>query len=224
MVETPDFAKPDRYKASSYEAYNVRLPQRYDTSRWMWFCQMPLLDKAIIDELPRSIGSLDILDVGCATGRLLAKLAAAGAHRLSGTDLAPRILDVARDKLAAQEADADLRPADAEDTLPWPAESFDVVTLVGVLHHFYRPLEALREIRRVLRVSGRLIVVDPCFFPLVRHALNLWMRVAPHDGDYRFYAPREAAALLQAARFRCGAPRRVGLWSYVVAALPEGTS
>lgn len=224
MAETPNFAKPDRYKASSYDAYNVRLPERYDTSCWMWFCQVPLLDRTIIEELQPSVGSLDILDVGCATGRLLAKLAAAGAHRLSGTDLAPRILEVARDKLTAQGADADLRPADAEDALPWPADSFDVVTLVGVLHHFYRLQEALHEIRRVLRTSGRLIVVDPCFFPPIRQVLNLWMRIAPHDGDYRFYAPKQAVAILETAGFRPTAPRRVGLWSYLVAAVLDSTS
>jgi ubiquinone/menaquinone biosynthesis C-methylase UbiE len=224
MAETPNFAKPDRYKASSYDAYNVRLPERYDASRWMWFCQAPLLDRTIIEELQPSVGSLDILDVGCATGRLLAKLAAAGAHRLSGTDLAPRILEVARGKLAAQGADADLRSADAEDALPWRADSFDVVTLVGVLHHFYRPHEALREIHRVLRSSGRLVVVDPCFFSPIRQVLNLWMRVAPHDGDYRFYAPKRAAALLESADFRPTTLRRVGLWSYLVAAVLESTS
>ena len=56
MAETLNFAKPDRYKASSYDAYNVRLPERYDTSCWMWFCQVPHLDGAIIEQLQPSVG------------------------------------------------------------------------------------------------------------------------------------------------------------------------
>ncbi len=221
MAEAP-FRKQDRYKASSYQAYNVDLPERYDTSRWMTFCQVRLLDRMICDELRPTIASLDILDVGCATGRLLARLAAAGATRLCGTDLAPRILEVARDKLDTLDVDADLRPADAEDTLPWARESFDVVTLIGVLHHFYRPHDALQEIHRVLRPAGRLLLIDPCFFPPVRHLLNAWMRLAPHAGDYRFYSPKGAVTLLGDAHFRCATPKRAGLWSYFVTAVKEG--
>jgi ubiquinone/menaquinone biosynthesis C-methylase UbiE len=206
----------DRYKASSYRAYNREMPERYDRSFWMTFCQMSLLDHLVVEKLRPDIASLRILDVGCATGRSLSALAGAGATRLSGVDLAPRILDVARKKLTGQGVDAELHQADAEDALPWPAESFDVVTLIGVLHHFYHPLAALREIHRTLRASGRLLVIDPCFFFPVRHILNACFRVAPHAGDYRFYSWHEATRLLEQAGFRCSEGQRAGLWSYLL--------
>jgi 2-polyprenyl-3-methyl-5-hydroxy-6-metoxy-1,4-benzoquinol methylase len=41
-----------------------------------------------------------VLDVGCGTGSLSALLAAAG-HRVTGVDLAPRMIEQARAKLAA---------------------------------------------------------------------------------------------------------------------------
>jgi ubiquinone/menaquinone biosynthesis C-methylase UbiE len=216
--ETPTFRKHDRYKASSHRAYNFRMPTRYDTSLWMTFCQTSLQDRTIIAEVGPEIGFLAILDVGCATGRLLSNLARAGAARLFGADLAPNILEVAREKLAAQGVHGELREADSEDSLPWPTESFDVITLTGVLHHFYRPHDALAEMYRVLRSGGRLLVLDPCFFPPLRQAMNLWLRAAPHDGDCRFHSRRAAVELLQQANFQCSRPRRVGLWSYLISA------
>ena len=216
--EAPTFRKHDRYKASSYRTYNFKMPARYDTWFWMRFCQISLVDRAIIEELRPQIGSLAILDVGCATGRLLAGLARAGATSLAGTDLAPRILDVAREKLVNERVHAEFRAADAEDSLPWPAEHFDVAMLTGVFHHFYRPHDALREVRRVLRPGGRILLVDPCFFPILRQALNLCFRIAPHAGDYRFYSRRGAVELLEAAGFRCSQARRVGLWWYFITA------
>ena len=185
----------DRYKASSYAAYNFKLPERYDSSLVTRLCGVSRMDDAVVEELEGDIQSLSVLDVGCATGRLLGRLARAGAAKLAGTDLAPRILDVARAKLTEFGAEPQLRAADCEDHLPWDSTTFDVVTMTGVLHHFYRPHPALSEIRRVLKPGGRLILVDPCFFTPVRQVFNIWLLVHPHDGDYHFYTPAKAERL-----------------------------
>jgi ubiquinone/menaquinone biosynthesis C-methylase UbiE len=185
----------DRYKASSYAAYNFKLPERYDSSLITRLCGVSRMDDTVMEELGADIQSLSILDVGCATGRLLSRLARAGATKLAGTDLAPRILDVARVKLKGLSTEAELKAADCEEHLPWDSATFDVVTMTGVLHHFYRPQPALSEVCRVLKPGGRLILVDPCFFTPVRYIFNIWLRFHPHDGDYRFYTPTEAQRL-----------------------------
>lgn len=217
MVERPTFRKHDRYKASSYRSYNSRMLLRYDTCFWQKFCQIPLWDRTVVRELRRDTGSLRILDVGCATGRLLERLAEAGtATDLFGIDLAPRIVEVAREKLSKTGVSVELRAGDAEDSLPWNDGFFDAITLTGVLHHFFRPKDALAEIRRVLRSGGRLLIIDPCFFPLVRQIFNLALRVAPHDGDCHFYSAGEAAGILEEAGFEVRQMRRVGLWAFLV--------
>jgi ubiquinone/menaquinone biosynthesis C-methylase UbiE len=218
VSEPPTFRKPDRYKSSSYRAYNYKMPDRYDSAYFIKLFQLPLWHRTILEELRSEIQSVDILDVGCGTGSLLADLARAGAISLAGVDLAPRILEVAREKLAAAGAQADLRAADAEEALPWPSESFDVATLTGALHHFYRPHDILAEVYRVLRTGGHLLVVDPCFIGPMRQLFNLYLRVLPHDGDYHFYAPHQAGRLLAAGGFECSEPRRVGLWAYCIRA------
>jgi len=216
VPESPTFGKPDRYKSSSYHSYNFKMPDRYDSAYFIKLCQVPLWHRIILEELNAESESVDILDVGCGTGTLLVDLARAGANSLGGVDLAPKILEVAREKLSAAGAQADLRVADAEEPLPWSSESFDVATLTGALHHFYRPHDVLGEIYRVLHPGGDLLVVDPCFFTPVRQVFNLYLRVLPHDGDYHFYAPSQAGRLLAAGGFECAEPRRVGLWAYFI--------
>ncbi|CAB5079521.1 hypothetical protein D3OALGA1CA_434 [Olavius algarvensis associated proteobacterium Delta 3] len=219
MAELPAFRKYDRYKASSYRSYNFKMPSRYDSCFWMKFCQTPLWDQTIVQELSPDIRSLRILDVGCATGRLLEQLAEAGARDLFGIDLAPRILEVARKRFSGLGVSAVFSTADAEDVLPWDDDFFDTVTLTGVLHHFFRPRDALAEIRRVLRPGGRLLIIDPCFFPPVRGILNLALRAVPHDGDFHFYSPKTAEGLAVDLGFEIQQTRRLGLWAFFVAAL-----
>lgn len=214
MAAAPDFRKPDRYKSSSYSSYDTKMPSRYDDCVWLRLCQVPRWDRAVVAALGPDLARLRILDVGCATGRLLARLAAAGATDLYGTDLAPGILDVAREKLAG--LDVELQVADAEDVLPWDDCTFDAVTLTGVLHHFYRPRDALAEMRRVLRPGGRLLVIDPGFFPPLRQIFNLALRVKPHAGDCRFHSRGGAARLVGESGFEVTGNRRVGVWAYLV--------
>ncbi len=215
MVEFPAFRKPDRYKASSYRAYNTKMPSCYDTA--IWSKGAAACDRAIVEQLGDDVRSLRILDVGCATGRFLDHLAGAGAAHLAGCDLAPAILEVAAKKLAQRGVRADLRVADAEDWLPWDDGSFDAATLTGVLHHFFRPQDALAEIRRVLCPGGRLLVIDACFFPLVRQIVNLALRVAPHDGDCHFYTRAQAARLLTEVGFEIR-KRQMGWGAYLLGA------
>jgi ubiquinone/menaquinone biosynthesis C-methylase UbiE len=213
MADLPDFRKPDRYKASSYRSYNFKMPSRYDTA--IWSKHAPLMDRFIIEQLGPDLRSFRILDVGCATGRFLEQFAQSGATQLFGTDLAPRILEVAAEKLSKTGTTAELRVADAEDCLPWGDTCFDVVTLIGVLHHFFRPKDALSEIHRVLRPGGSLLVFDACVFPPVRQILNAVFRIVPHDGDYRFYKMTVAEHFLVEVGFKVRQMRRVGWACYL---------
>lgn len=51
----------------------------------------------------------------------------------------------------------DVRIGDAA-RLPFPAATFDTVSIVAALNHIPNRVEALREVRRVLRPDGRLLV------------------------------------------------------------------
>jgi ubiquinone/menaquinone biosynthesis C-methylase UbiE len=187
----------DKYKRSSYESYNFKMPKIYDDLFWTKIFKVDAWDQEVLSQLGDSLSSIRILDVGCATGRLLCRLAKAGVKNLCGTDLAANILDIAGKKLSSLNVKADLRVADAEEELPWSDDMFDFVTLTGVFHHFYQPQKALGEIHRVLKTGGRLILIEPWFPPVIRQILNFYLLFFPHDGDCHFFSPKGLIKLLQ---------------------------
>lgn len=101
---------------------------------------------------------LDALDVGCGTGFLSLELAARG-HGVVGIDLAPAMLQAARDKAAPRGLAVRFEAADAEQ-LPYPAQSFDLVISRHVLWTLPHPEAAIADWLRVLRPGGRLVVID----------------------------------------------------------------
>lgn len=102
--------------------------------------------------------SLDALDVGCGTGFLSLELAARG-HRVTGVDLAPQMLALARQKAAGQRLALRFEQADAEN-LPFLPASFDLVISRHVLWTLPHPEAAIADWRRVLRPGGRLAIID----------------------------------------------------------------
>lgn len=136
-----------------------------------------------------------VLDVGCGTGELLRRLRAKYPDAfLAGLDPVPEMLAVASDKLSGNE---DLRVGYA-DSLPWPAKSFDVVVSCNMFHYITHPVEALREMARVIRPGGALVLTDWCDDYLACRLCNLYLRLT-NRAFYKTYRETECRALLNRA-------------------------
>ncbi|HEX7966899.1 MAG TPA: methyltransferase domain-containing protein [Stellaceae bacterium] len=104
-----------------------------------------------------------VLDVGCGTGTLAiaAKRRVGPTGKVLAIDASRQMVARARRKAAAAAADIDVQMTAAE-TLPFPDATFDAVLSTTVLHCL--PDEArrraIREMRRVLKPDGRLLLVD----------------------------------------------------------------
>jgi ubiquinone/menaquinone biosynthesis C-methylase UbiE len=97
-----------------------------------------------------------VLDIACGTGALSRRLGQAGGS-VTGIDLAPPMLAVARELsvgIAFMEGSA--------DALPFPDDSFDVVTCQQGLQFFPDRAAAVTEMRRVLQPGGRAVIACWC--------------------------------------------------------------
>jgi SAM-dependent methyltransferase len=96
-----------------------------------------------------------VLEVGCGAGVDLARFARGGA-RVTGVDISPSAIDLARANFGQQGLEADLRVADGEH-LPFSDESFDLVYAHGVVQYTASPRTLVDECRRVLKPGGEAI-------------------------------------------------------------------
>lgn len=103
-------------------------------------------------------GAGDVLDAGCGTGSLTLLLAELG-HRVTGVDLAPRMVALAEAKLAAAGHQGRFLVGDAGRP-PLGDESFDVVLARHVVWTLPDPVAALRDWTGRLRPGGTLILVE----------------------------------------------------------------
>lgn len=89
--------------------------------------------------------------------------------RLTGIDLSPAMLEIARRKADELSLDADLRESDAQE-LPFPDASFDTVVCTLSLCNIPDDRRAITEMKRVLRPGGRLLLLDH-----VRASSKAWL-------------------------------------------------
>jgi SAM-dependent methyltransferase len=158
--------------------------------------QRPRIDlQARVLDLAAPAPSDTIVDIGCGNGTYLAELARRGfAGRVLGVDLSPGMLAAARQRLsgigaaaAAGTRDGPSEPgvpivglANADATaLPLGDGVADLALAPHMLYHVPDPADALRELRRVTRPGGRVVVV----LNGAGHLRQLRVAVAAARGD-----------------------------------------
>jgi ubiquinone/menaquinone biosynthesis C-methylase UbiE len=130
-----------------------RLAPRYDRS-------MGLMEKLFVGDgrawvCSRATG--DVLEVAIGTGRNLPFYP--DGVRLTGIELSPEMLAIARQRAEALGRQIGLRQGDAQ-ALPFPDEAFDTVVCTLSLCAIPDDRQAVAEMKRVLRPGGTLLLLD----------------------------------------------------------------
>lgn len=186
-----------------------------DEQHW-WYRGRRRIIRAELDRL-RLPADAHILDAGCGSGRTLVELVDYGT--VSGIELSPAAAEVARSRGLG-----DVRIGRVEE-LPFASESFDLVTCLDVIEHTPDDRITLRELRRVTRVGGWLLLTVPAYQSLwsthdeVNHHYRRYnrgtLRAAAVDAGWRvermtsfnslLLAPAAAVRISQRRRRRTGA-------------------
>ena len=149
--------------------------------------------------------SLEILDLACGTGDFALEMARRARKKkwdvhITGLDLSAGMLDIMRQKVfragfgdsAASSLKGQVAPTIStvqgnSEALPFEEGSFDRVTIAFGIRNFEHREVALREILRVLKSGGRLIILELSVpaNPVLRWAYNLYFtRILPLIGGW----------------------------------------
>ncbi len=148
----------------------------HDEHHW-WYRGRRRIVRAELDrlrpDLARAGGNgaaVRVLDAGCGSGRTLDELRDYGA--VSGLDLSEEAVGAARER-----GHADVQAGRVEQ-LPWPDATFALVTSLDVIEHTPDDRVTLRELLRVTRPGGHLLVTVPAYQALwsAHDVVNLHMR------------------------------------------------
>jgi ubiquinone/menaquinone biosynthesis C-methylase UbiE len=142
------------YSAKDYDQYTERFVAVYDAG---------MIERLLEERRMREAEGI-LLDVGTGTARLLIKIAAVPEFkdvRLIGIDYFQDMVDEAAKAVAESNLQdrIELRQADAHH-LPYADNFADYIISRSTIHHWADPVQALKEIHRVLKPGGIAIIHD----------------------------------------------------------------
>jgi SAM-dependent methyltransferase len=137
-----------------------------------------------------------VADLGCGTGEMLIQLAPV-VHRIIGVDREQAMLAMARQRSAGM-SNVDIREGSLEQ-LPIEDASIDLALCMLVLHHVDSPAAVFQEVKRVLRPTGLLLVLDMMAHEREELRMNMGHR---HLGFSREHFSRDAAMGLVLERYQ----------------------
>jgi SAM-dependent methyltransferase len=134
------------------------------------------------------------LDVGCGAGFFL-KAAEEIGWEAEGVEISPVASDYAQNIVKVKVLEGKL------EDLYLPAEKFDLVVLIETVEHLMNPLETLKEINRILKKQGILIICTPDYKSLSRLFLGKnWAVLSPEE-HFSAFTQKSLFHLLLKAEF-----------------------
>lgn len=130
--------------------------------------------------LAPSLQGKAVLEVGCGVGDFAIYLTQQ-ADLVTAVDFSPAAIALAQKKAETQQVPVTFQVADAQ-ALPFPDESFDVIFSCECLEHVPGPQQALREMSRILKPGGQLILTTENYSnAIVLYWLACWLRKEPYN-------------------------------------------
>ena len=114
------------------------------------------LAKRIANELPQGSG---VLEVAPGPGYFCIELARLGSYAITGLDISRTFVKMAAQKAEAAGVSVSFNQGSASN-MPFPRGSFDFLLCRAAFKNFAKPVDALREMCRVLKPGGRGLIID----------------------------------------------------------------
>lgn len=165
-------------------------------SRWFQYTQQLALEQ--FEWRPEG----RLLDVGCGTGYAVHQAALRLREgKACGVDISPAMVARAKANIPPQLAGRiHLEQAGAEN-LPCGDNEFDYVLCTNSFHHYHKPLQALHEMRRVLKPGGSLVIFENApDLSLYTWAWDRFLRIFER-GHVKYYPSAELGTMIRDSGF-----------------------
>jgi SAM-dependent methyltransferase len=138
------------------QSHHYPILYQVEDTHW-WYVGRRRIIQSLVEKIRATLDTPGprILDVGCGTGANLKMLAGYG--RAEGVDISQQAVDFCHERGLQS-----VRLGAAEQ-LPYEDDSFELVTALDVIEHLDDDVAGLREMRRVLRRDGRILLFVPAF-------------------------------------------------------------
>ncbi len=157
-------------------------------------------DSGVLEQIYGAVqptGRMTLLDLGCGPGLVTARLAP-GLREVVAYDLTPEMLDQARRRCAKAALKNVRFEVGRAEQLPFENESFDAVVTRLTIHHFLDPRPVIKEVVRVLRPEGKLVVADVVSSGKEEEAaLHNALEILRDPSHVRMYSTQGLVELLQ---------------------------
>jgi SAM-dependent methyltransferase len=158
----------------SMGSHNSRILDQFTRQAAPFAAAAPIRNQEALDRIVQWAGASPddtVLDVACGPGLLACAFARVAKHA-TGIDMTPAMLEQARKTQQEQGLkNVSWQQGDVY-SLPFPPDQFSIVSSRFVFHHLQNPLAALKEMKRVCKASGKVVVADMSPLPEKAAALD----------------------------------------------------
>ena len=161
-------------KMTSMGSHNSRILDQFTRQAAPFAAAAAIRNQEALDRIVQWAGAGPedtVLDVACGPGLLACAFAKVAKHA-TGIDMTPAMLEQARKTQQEQGLkNVSWQQGDVY-SLPFPPAQFSIVSSRFVFHHLQDPLAALKEMKRVCKSGGKIVVADMAPQPAKADALN----------------------------------------------------
>jgi ubiquinone/menaquinone biosynthesis C-methylase UbiE len=155
-------------------SHNARILDQFTRQAAPFAAAAAIRNQQVLDRIVQWAGAGPedtVLDVACGPGLLACAFARVAKHA-TGIDMTPAMLEQAR-KTQKEQGLKNLSWQQGDVyALPFPPDQFSIVSSRFVFHHLQDPLAALKEMKRVCKPDGKVVVADMAPQPAKAAALN----------------------------------------------------
>lgn len=218
MYANPRSRPVDQEIIQTYDAELTRDPEAYDRGRY----DKERIQVRDYDDTREYLASLypcrgTLVEIGCGTGFLLRKFHDDGWDVL-GVEPDEGLCDFVENRQQLRAIPTTLEDAEIPDG------SVDVVVMLHVIEHLADPFSTMREVSRILKPGGHLVIETPRYDSLAFALFGRRERSISCDGHVYFFTTKTLQRLCEKAGFRVCQLRLVGrslslrrvVWNFII--------